>query len=336
MSGLTALQKVEEIPLLKLFCDANTQGQAEAVVRVRWCLSAELVKIIREREFKKPQLMIVVRQWQKDLRGDSDSDGYKDQQVYVVPLEREMEFINIYSPGAKQIVANIVETKDSYVRDFVIDIQARTNGRGRSAFNVDGSVPTDENRGPGTEPWRESIPFIDTKAIIELEVDADCFAKEPPKAAKWLVGNYFEGKGRDQCHFRKRFLLSLFFAPLTVAILWPLRIIGLLFSLWVGWRDINWRALLPLEMAFPVDLDDKSSRWFVKDSDYSYHEPGRSLGGSSIRRCSLWYRCSSLCCSACQSTTTTAIRRIRWWPLVSGIRCCWFGAVCWQSSPSTG
>jgi hypothetical protein len=94
--GVLSTATVAPEDALSIFTVQDEKGQVDATVPVRWCISRETAEMLQKREIKDPQLVIVV-----------EHDG-EEMDRYIVPLEKEMRYIQFRRPGNNVIHATIM------------------------------------------------------------------------------------------------------------------------------------------------------------------------------------------------------------------------------------
>lgn len=247
----------EELPLVQLFMDADPDGHAAAYLSVRWCLSRELITMIRDRGFKQPYLMLTIRHVEATTRYDKPFTRRTDTAHVVVPLEQELAYIAFSRPGTNEVIATVVEpTSTNSIRRLDSWVKHPGGSFDDTIFDEDGAGRYDDFA------W---IPHIDTHCVQTVEVDKRMFAEPRSGWTKWLVDKFFDTSPKDECHFRRNFLLSLLFAVVALTVGMAIRIIAMAAVLVAGIRQINWRGLDPFEFSedgWPVDTYEKrTSIW---------------------------------------------------------------------------
>jgi hypothetical protein len=230
-------------------------------------VSPTLIRALDAANFQEPALLITIRNVTSTNVGDLATSTHDETKHYVVKLAREMQYISFSRPGDNEVLATVIDLSRESVRRTVYNWCRGKVARDGNLYTESG-VPSDYYFGDYAD-----VSFISgSTATTEVKVDREMFAKEPAGWKKWLVGQFFESKPFDECHFRRRLLLcGLVFAPLLLTLGMVVRVIALAYCLFVGMRDIDWRGMLPFEDTLPIPHHRKSfwlhdkhgrSRWW--------------------------------------------------------------------------
>jgi hypothetical protein len=233
-------------------------GAIPSTTFLEWQLTPDLVKLLGERRYTRPYLVIIVRSVEHvTFDDDYRYTNYRDTDMHVVPLTALTRYISFSRPGINEVCAMVVDLDRDNSKKLA---KAHSNIRNSydSWFQGDGSAADEFKRAAG---WR----CIET-APVEVIVSQGSFAPEPPAWNKQLVHQFFRGKDFDQCHFGKRSFIS---GMLLVPIL-PLSYLGkLLLTLlgaFFGLSKLNVKQfLLPFEFS-PFNIFDTAERsvWVEK------------------------------------------------------------------------
>ncbi|MFH0779524.1 MAG: hypothetical protein V1928_01565 [Parcubacteria group bacterium] len=101
-----------------------TIGQRDCsspTVRVAWCVSAEAVKELREKNVKYPRLLLVAAR----IYDNSGEETMKEVDRRLVPLHKGLEFLAFRSPGNFKIFASIMW---SYKESHLDRLNSKTKG----------------------------------------------------------------------------------------------------------------------------------------------------------------------------------------------------------------
>lgn len=256
--------------LLDLRVQESQNGQTTATVKVRWCLTPELIRQIKARGFKKPQLVLVTRSVTESDEGDWTIRSYQDTTVKVVPLKRMMDFVSFKRPGTNQIVAAVV---DQNTPEALIAIRGLVTSPGGHNYFPGGrhdGITYDTNRtilsydgsDYSTKPFKDLL-VIPLRVVQEVEVPAKMFASPPPKILRSLVKAYYRTSEIDECHFRRRATVSVLVSIVWIPIAYVLKFITLLIALIWAKRSIPFRSVIdPLEINPLVPWKEAGKSWW--------------------------------------------------------------------------
>ena len=96
--------------LLTLSIQQNAEGHVLAMAPVRWCLTPYGRDRIKANEYKKPYVMLLVR---NTFRAPgSEYEEHQITDMILTPLSKEMTFVSFSRPGINEIHAFIVDVPD--------------------------------------------------------------------------------------------------------------------------------------------------------------------------------------------------------------------------------
>ena len=226
-------------PLMQLVTDLTREGEeASAGLVVRWDAPEALRSELERRDFKHPYVVLAVCSPYvvHPSYSEDDDDGWTDYTVtrtYVRPLDDGAWYVNFSRAGINEVRAFVVDARDFDERRKLYKL-AREGAR----VDSDGDL------------CYTGLRTINTSAVLSVDVPAAMFAKEPPRWLKAFVGNFFESPAFDECHFRKRVLIStLLIAPFMLTFGLLFRILVLAATLVLGLREIQWSGLKPFNMS---------------------------------------------------------------------------------------
>lgn len=242
-------------------------GQVDARTLVRWCSHRPMLRALEQHRFKDPRLVIVVRGPFERLDGSYSDVEWEETAVYCVKLTAEMHHVYFHRPGKNEIRAFVVDYSDKTTREWMreqVDVpRLRLSGVARS-------LPSSLYRqGGGLRAEDEMrLKLFGTDALETVEVPDGLFAPLPTGWRQRFVKRYYKGKPYDQCDFRDQVIKSVLKAAFFVTIGTLIRFITLVWAVYAGWRNIDWKSMLrPLEpnVDGPVANVNTRSRWFVND-----------------------------------------------------------------------
>ena len=240
---------------LQLLVQTSPNGETAATVPVRWKITPELAQRITDKEFVNPHIVLAVHRTYVRTFGNEVCEVLEPTSVDVVPLTREMQYVNFVHPGINMVTATIIDVRNKY---NVKDIAKWMKYPSHYPLNDDGTLQGDYS----------DFRHINVGATVRVQVPSEMFAPEPAAWRKRLVGEYFSGGERDQCHFRKRFWFAAL--PLTILIqllgivLRPLAALG---TVLVAHRDVRWKALWGLNPIGIFDDLNHGSSWWLEDKN---------------------------------------------------------------------
>ena len=251
-----------ELPMFLPFdVQQDPNGQTAASVPVRWCITPALMAELQLRHWGNPHVVFVIRSVNTIDFGDNPVQEPHDTDIKVVALKKEMTYLHFTRPGMNQICAVVVNIWNSNSSKMLHDLRNRYAGSWRSCLN-DRGIPWDTDNFPG---------FVLAAGQTQtIEVPREFFAKEPPAWAKQLVKIFFRTKEEDQCHFRRRMILSSLAAAVVVPIVTIVKFIALAFGLLFGLRKMQPETLLqPLNLRpiAPIDYAETPIWWYKQDNE---------------------------------------------------------------------
>jgi hypothetical protein len=234
---------------LSLYTVQDENGQVDATVPVRWCISRETAKMLQDKKVENPHLLLVV------------SNGGWEISRYVVPLFNEMHYVQFLRPGENVIHATIVwygaskklkkhlnarYDSGSYKVDLLHTVQpqaarlereidelreqyyAAESGSDEEAAlkaQIDQlqaelrELEVSEAKQTTIRRHFDSMHRLEHEAQLGVIVPKAMFAKEPPKWMRWLANVYqWERAPRDQCVMRRRALFTAATLPVVALI----------------------------------------------------------------------------------------------------------------------
>lgn len=203
---------------------------ASPTVRVAWCVSAEALKELREKNIKYPRLLLVAAR----IHDNSDGQTIKEVDRRLVPLHQGLEFFVFRSPGNFRIFASIVWSYKE--RNF-----DRLNNKAKSIclgnlfdqfldrrdYGYRTALIDPYNRGEGLRrkvvtEYARTLENSELIAEENIKVEKDFFAPEPSLWLKNWVNCYFSKGPRDQCGFRRRAIFAFTLQPFIRLLHWLL------------------------------------------------------------------------------------------------------------------
>lgn len=256
--------------LLQLKFQQKPGGHVDATIPIRWCVSPALIDELKDKGFMDPQLLLVVQHPKQELlSNDYTHDSWHDTSRYLVPIENEMRFVTFKRPGINRVVAVIVDVSRA---DSKKDFHKRLFAHGTWGY-----------RHGVTDGWSgefysniEGAPVLnDVSSTLEVDVPKEMFAPEPPAWLRTIVTRFFDNKSFDQCHFRRRSIISLVTLPFFIVAGTIFKLLSLVAALVAGVRDPAVKHLFhPFSGAWLGIWEDSNgtSFWFHKrKKEYDYH-----------------------------------------------------------------
>ena len=237
--------KSRESDLLELHVVASPEGEASSTTVVGWKLTDELFAQMEEKRFEDPHLLLVV--------ASLDDDYCTATKVYSIRLgtaKVPKQHVQFSRAGTNLVIATIVDVRNAEQRS---NIRHLTHSSGNLYLNPKGQIHWDN--------YLQGLPNLKLQATQKVYVDSSNFAPPPPRWLKNIVRVFFRGKEDDQCHFRKRAIVSILgMIPLQLYGIFA-RPLTLLFALVCGLRGMTLRSFFALRPHdFARNLDD--SFWF--------------------------------------------------------------------------
>lgn len=265
---------------LVLTIGSTQGGQSFATVTVAWCLSERLAAYLTRVEARDPQVLILVSDHGGTRAQQHQVVPLETGLTYVGLRHSGTNTIHATVVWRRPGEANprrLITLRDAYTYGDSKwkEIEAKRKLCKRALSNAE--------RLPESNPWharfsefadrlnREIESLYDQEQMVEIEdcisrvdklkfeskidvvVPKEMFAPEPNRVLKWLA-NYASGKRRvDQCETRKyaifgalKLLAVIVLSPLAVVAIAAIelcRILGFLWFLFLGKRNLDWRAL---------------------------------------------------------------------------------------------
>ncbi len=180
--------------MLRLIIEEKERVVQSASLPVRWCISKEVINVLKERKVVNPYILIV-----------TVADG-REMTRQLVPMEDTMIYVQFAKPGENTIFAHIVWNADGEFNSLWKTYLRRSEGRYYTdVINSAGEMFGDQH-GP--------LRIASVKVIVPKEL----FAKEPPEWEQRWVNAYFSQPPRDQCEYRKRRLIAYTLQPIWFVI----------------------------------------------------------------------------------------------------------------------
>ncbi len=191
--------------LLQLKTEQRPEGEVDATIPVRWCIQPALIEELKQRGFKKPELLLIVRTALRITHSEDYTEViWTDTSRVILPLDQELQYISFMRPGANQVVAYILDMSKAK-KPFFEHVLAG----GKGDYNVSSLAWED-----GTFPSNlEGVPVMDVSSTLDVEVPAEMFAPPDAEWAKTLVNRFFFTKPLNQCHFKWRLMGSVAWLP---------------------------------------------------------------------------------------------------------------------------
>lgn len=245
----------------------------DSVVKVRWCLKPNELRLLKSDGCLNPFLLIVVS---REIDPEIDHCGRSDEELQrmIVPLGQMMHYISFSRPGVNIIQAQVIlNVSNRPIKEYRTKLLARDryDEFEERLLSYDGSL--------NLNYYEESKRMI---CRLDIDVDPKFFAKEPSDFERWWVNLWFERPPREQCDFRKRRFLAYSIQPVIVAVWVALIVLArgfiALFSVLLGNRNTLWSAVVhpfryitadvfrlsDLSSVFWEDKDGNLRRWFVR------------------------------------------------------------------------
>lgn len=234
-------------------------SSVDATMQLRWALRPALAAELKR---KKARNAAIVFETSRVVDVDDKYTAGPARQI--VPLDQLQAYISFQRPGRHEVKIYV-----TWNNDGVISSKNR-----KKLF---------ERKSDGDFRYWISQVFDDEIACETIDVDVTdkFFAKEPPKWL-WEFGNFvYNQPPRDQCHFRRRLLLSPLANPIVLAFVLGmvgLKIATMLIVAWAlaiaGTRNVNYNALL-----HPLDHDVEDLYRNKGASVFFYDDHGKKRKG---------------------------------------------------------
>jgi hypothetical protein len=226
-------------------------GIQEPQVLVGFQPSELLVQQLRGQRWRNPHFLVVVSSRRTYGYGDKDLyHEYEQTSATFVPFERLCTYVTFVRPGENRISV------------IVVDIDGRPANESAHRISTGKVTVLREDGTLDDDILPRSIELQEHRDVV---VPADVFAPPPAPWMRFLVGQYFHGKGNDQCGFRRRLIASLvlaFFHQLAGLVVRPALLMWVVLGLY---RDISYRNLLRFQLTTIKRL--AGSSWWTTDSE---------------------------------------------------------------------
>lgn len=227
-------QKLMGTDLLEMNPQLEASG-ATATFPVIWRAKPALVERFKDMNYKHPALLLVVRAPQRSAWGEHMVLDYTETKRWLVSLDKFVAYISFSRPGENEVCVTVLDIRNEEDLEHADKLVKEAS----TVLNKAGELT--ERTG-----W---LKHINVGKLLEVHIPQEMFAPPPPIAFRWLVKQYYESKAYDQCHFRRRLLLSaLVWTPLALTIGLAIRLTALLAALALGLREIEWSGLNPFNM----------------------------------------------------------------------------------------
>ena len=265
---------------LTLHVQQEQEGQVDSTTLVRWCVTQDFLDDIRQRNFHKPYLVLVVRTFTHYTREEEVHTIPRQDGVYVQPLEADARYIRFKRPGENEIRAFIVNAPSRRSRKELYQLETTHHDvleAVRPVRPVNEEVDDDEDESEETPVEDNEVKYVPNYRRIGylnhinlgvrllVTVPGEMFAKDYPQWIQKVVRRYFPNKDKDQCHFKKRALacIPILLFMFTIGLI--IRLVCAVIGLVIGARgDHLWRnAAKPLQGSIWGPLEYvESSFWF--------------------------------------------------------------------------
>ncbi len=240
--------------LIELHVEVNPEGEVTPVIPVSWTITEELVQEIADRGFTNPHVLLIVAAKRVEKYGGHSTVSYDPTRVYAIDLKSTPKaYVQFNRPGENVIVAVVVDLASKQMLRVADDW---VKGRETPSIWLDDS-----------EKEIEHLSFFYTFAhfIQKVVVPKELFAPPPPKFLRSLVTQFFPAYAVDQCHFRKRLIMSIIMSiPVQLYGVFA-RFGSLLYGLFMMKRGMSMRNFFAFN---PHDFArgfDKSFWFYTKD-----------------------------------------------------------------------
>lgn len=202
-----------DVQLLKLFVSSTEPDNP--TIAVRWCVDPMLAKELADREAVNPHLLLVV--W-----SERRSTRFREER-WLIPLDKAMEYIQLTCAGRHFISGTVVwNSSGKYKQLFEHYLARRYSYIATVIFPIGDHSLLGEFREFGFGP-------------IEVTVDKEHFASEPPEWEKWWVNLWHGGEMPiDQCRFGRRRPMAYTIQPIVMTLYWIGKVIVSLLYLGFG------------------------------------------------------------------------------------------------------
>lgn len=199
--------------MLRLVVDEKDRVVQSASIPVRWCVSKEVLDILKEKKVVNPYILICTVVDKKEMTRQ------------LVPMEDMMTYVQFASPGENTIFARIEWGGDGKYLTLWKNYLQRSEGK----YNTD----VIDWKGEMTDYTHFTRGHF-KPASVKVVVPKELFAKEPPEWEKWWVNVCFSNPPKDQCDYRKRRLIAYTVQPIWFLLLFAIRAFVTTFVLFCG------------------------------------------------------------------------------------------------------
>lgn len=274
---------------IKLSIQQDPEGQTHSMVPLSWCLSPDLAERMRQQGVDNAYMLIVVSNGGVEITRD------------VVPLMDLMTYVQFRRPGQNEIHATVVygsEVKKKLRKkedggQYQCQVLEERDPMLDSHRNVEGwldfaelakEFERDEAELMAESEARQEVLLslnfssmrrLPEEGTLRVEVPKEMFAKEPSKFRQWWVNQLpWERRPHDQCHFRKRTIVSIPLVPVWLAVKGALALglelvsfAYLLFLVVMGSRELDFRPFRhPFNCApWEVEGVNNTSMWYMRE-----------------------------------------------------------------------
>ena len=216
--------------MLTLFVE--NAGHSEPVVPVRWCVSKDILEVLKTHGVKKPYLLLSVLQ--------KKEHGYhREVARKLAPLEQGLEYIEFGTSGEHVVNAIIVwAAADTFwMKDRILSRSGRKYRE--EAYSDSGAFETWWLSNLSERKYKawQSVQYLGDTAEINIIIGTEFFAEEPSAIESWWVNLWYRNQPFDQCEFRRRRIVAYTVQP-------PLVLVWMVFSVLNRLRFLAWLLFL--------------------------------------------------------------------------------------------
>ena len=224
---------------------AERSPGGQATLALTWKYDDETLRYLAEHADDKTKLLLVVAAVNRSVWHDDDGTSvtnysYDTTSAKLVdvftrsgkPLPAKA-YVSFNRAGEHIVLGKIIRVSNAH-DDRILKESMRDTRNSFRVSTIRGYLPEfNEYYVPDVvkNSFRESFMVVE-------DVPATLFAKEPPRVLKSLVRQFYPDRERDQCHFRKRVLMSVPLAIVVQAYGIPVRLVTFLVAVIVGCRNI--------------------------------------------------------------------------------------------------
>jgi hypothetical protein len=249
---------------LHLSLDGESSRQESTSIPVNWTLSGGLVAQLRAKGFVYPHMLIVVASERDETMGKQHYAHYQATSVYIAEINAKKpsrEWVSFSRPGKNIITATVIDIRGPKDAQRLRNIKKNPGSLSFSGSTLDWS-----NYGQ-----LRGIVHLRARSYKRITVEPEFFAKPPPTWLKQIVKQFFPSSEFDQCHFRKRALISVFLLTPLVQFYGIFARLGILIAgLFMASRGLTIRNIFSLR---PHDFARRlgSSFWFTNKNGSDRH-----------------------------------------------------------------